>query len=83
MTGFNNKVQEDNIVDFVVLTPGGQTPAQRVRGKVLKKYPAKQDLVYVQNVERILDGSAETLEQCTRSYKPSRIMKGSLTKLMG
>tara|TARA_Y100000310_G_C20621342_1_gene783479 strand:+ start:678 stop:929 length:252 start_codon:yes stop_codon:yes gene_type:complete len=83
MTGFNNKVKEGNIVECVVMTPGGQTPAQLVSGKVVKSYPAKKDLVSIQNVQRILDGSATTLEECTRSYKPSRIMAGSLKKLVG
>jgi len=83
MTGFNNKVQEGSQVDFIVMTPGGATPSQRVLGKVLKKHPAKADLVTVVNVLRIMDGTAKTVTQATRSYKPSRIMTGSLKKVMG
>jgi len=83
MKAFNVKVKEGNIIECVVMTPTGQTPAQLVRGRVLKSHPASSDLVTVENVERILSGDATDLKGCVRSYKPSRIMPGSLKKLVG
>ena len=83
MVGFNNKVKENDIIECVVMTPGGKTPAQLVRGKIVKKHPAKDDLVTVMNAERILSGDADSAESATRSIKPSRIMTGSLKKVIG
>lgn len=81
MRGLSHKIKEGDQVEFVVLTPGGQKPAQLVEMRV-DEVSDGQDLIKGSNVLRLLDGTAKSHFEAYRSYKISRIIGGTLKKVI-